>query len=82
MTINDYTLQSTIERNKQFYLDHYGKLDQQWIDEVLVEAMKDYYSCKGRIENFTDDDWETAKEYKFTKEQLIELLKNTNTIQN
>lgn len=62
MTVNDFTLRSTIEKNKQFYLDRYGKLDWQWTDEGLVWAIQDYHSCKGSIDEFTDDDWSVVKE--------------------
>lgn len=76
MTINDYTLRSTIERNKQFYLDHYGKLDAQWTDEGLIGAIQDYYACKGSLEEFTDDDWKVVKENDLTKDKVIEFCKS------
>ena len=69
MTINDFTLRSTIERNKKFYLDRYGKLDWQWTDE-------DYHSCKGSIEDFTDDDWKVVEENGLTKEQVVEFCES------
>ena len=82
MTINDYTLRSTIDRNKQFYLEHYGKLDAQWTDEGLIWSIIDYYACKGSVEDFTEDDWKVIKECGLNKEHVIQLFNDDNTVQN
>ena len=67
MTVNDFTLQSTIERNKKFYLERFG----QWTNEGLMCALQDYHSCKGSIEAFTDDDWKAAEENGLTREEIV-----------
>lgn len=76
MTVSDFTLRSTIERNRQFYFERYGKLDWQWTDEGLIWAIQDYHSCKGSVEAFTDDDWSVVKENGLTKETVIEFCES------
>lgn len=70
MDINSVTLKTTIEKNRQWYLERRGRLDWQWEDEGLVWAIQDYHSCKGSLENFTDDDWKTVEENGLTKEEV------------
>lgn len=70
MDINSFTLRTTIERNKNFYLDRCGKLDWQWEDEGLIWAIQDYHSCKGSVDDFTDDDWKVVEENGLTKEEV------------
>ena len=74
MTVNDFTLQSTIERNKKFYLERFG----QWTSEGTLWAIQDYFLCVGDL---TDDDWHTIKENGLTQEQVISFLEE-HTIQN
>lgn len=74
MTVNDFTLQTTIERNKKFYLERFG----QWTDEGTLLAIQDYFLCVGDL---TDDDWHTIKENGLTQEQVISFLEE-HTIQN
>ena len=76
MTINDYTLQSTMERHCKFYTELYGQPRGQWPDEWLSWIVKDYASCKGGLEAFTDDDWKTAEEVGLTREDVENLLTN------
>lgn len=76
MSVNNFTLRSTIERNKKFYLDRYGKLDWQWTDEGLIWAIQDYHSYKGSVEDFTDDDWKAAEDNGLTKEQVIKFCES------
>lgn len=76
MTVNDFTLRSTIERNQKFYLDRYGQSNGQWTDEWLAWAIQDYHSCKGSLEDFTDDDWKVIEENGLTKEKVKELLQS------
>lgn len=70
MDINSFTLRTTIEKNKKFYLDKYGKLDWQWTDEGLIWAIQDYHSCIGSLADFTDDDWNAVKENGLTREEV------------
>jgi hypothetical protein len=76
MTINDFTLRSTIERNQKFYLDRFGQYSAQWTDEWLTWAIQDYYLCKGSLDAFTEDDWEAIKENGLTKDEVEKLLAN------
>ena len=82
MTINDFTLRSTMERHCKFYTERYGQPRGQWPDEWLSWIIKDYAACKGGLEAFTDDDWKAAEESGLTKEKVTELLQNNETIQN
>ncbi len=62
-------LKNYVEKQKQWYLEKYGKLDWQWHDEGIVWAIEDYLSMKG---GFTKDDIEFLKENDFVPEDFIE----------
>ena len=74
MTVNDFTLQSTMERHCKFYTERYGQPRGQWPDEWLSWIIKDYASYKGGFEAFTDDDWKTVEESGLTKDNVKEIL--------
>lgn len=52
------TLEKYVEQQKQWYLDDYGTLDQQWFDEGLIWAIKEYLVSWDP----TDEDRKYAKE--------------------
>lgn len=51
------TLKKHVEKQKQWYFDHYGTLDWHWYDEGLVWAVLDYLSSYDP----TNEDREYAK---------------------
>ena len=61
-------LQDYVEKQKQWYLDKYGKLDWQWYDEGLVWAIEDFLSMRGE---FTEEDVVYLKELGFGPEDFI-----------
>ena len=70
MDANSFTLRTTINRQKEWYFKKYGGLDWQWKDEGLIWAIQDYHSCKGSLEDFTEDDWKAVEENGLTKEEI------------
>ena len=56
------TLEKYIEKQKQWYLDHYGTLDWQWYDEGLIWAVQEYLGS-----------WEPTDEDRKYAEKELEL---------
>ena len=63
------SLESYVNKKKQWYLDKYGKLDWQWYDEGIVWAIQDYVSMTGE---FTEEDVEFLHRTEFEPEDFLE----------
>ena len=69
----EITLREKIEENKAWYMEHYGELNWQWVDEGLPNAIMDYHSSVGSVLDFTEDDWRVCKENSWTLAEVLEL---------
>ena len=74
--MSGFTLRNKIEEAKATYLERYKKLDWKWTDEGLPYAIMDYHSCIGSVLDFTEDDWQTAEENGFSRDEVIALCED------
>lgn len=70
-----FTLRNKIAEAKSFYWNKYGKLDWQWTNEGLPNAVLDYHSSKGGTVDFTEDDWKVCEENGWTRAEVEALCK-------
>ena len=67
------TLRKKIEENKAWYIEHFGELNWQWVDEGLPNTIMDYHGSVGSVLDFTEDDWMACKENDWTLDEVLEL---------
>lgn len=65
-------LKDYVEKEKQWYIDKYGKLDWHW-HEGIVWLIQDYLSMMGE---FSEEDLICLKELDFVPEDFIEKDEN------
>lgn len=66
----ELTLRSFIAKTKADYTLPDGSVKQLWADEGCAWAIQDYYSSRGSLLDFTDDDWAAAAEEGWSKEEV------------
>ncbi len=71
--MKEFTLRKKIEDAKAEHLRHYGVLDWQWFDEVLIWTIQDYHSSKGSVLDFTEDDKAALEENGWSLEEVRKL---------
>lgn len=67
------SLRGLLAKEKQQYLDEYGKIDWQWTDEGSAWVIQDYYGCKGSLLDFTEDDFTAAAEEGWSHDEVRKL---------
>lgn len=67
------SLRELLSKEKQQYLDEYGKIDWQWTDEGSAWIIQDYYGSKGSLLDFTEDDFTAAAEEGWSRELVKSL---------
>lgn len=72
------SLRELLAKEKQQYLDKYGKIDWQWTDEGSAWVIQDYYGSKGSLLDFTKDDFVAAAEEGWSRELVAWLCKEEN----
>jgi hypothetical protein len=69
----EITLRAKVEENKAQYLERYGELNWQWVDEGLPNTIMDYHGSIGSVLDFTEDDWRACKENGWTLDEVLTL---------
>ena len=67
------TLRQKIEESKAWYIEHFGELNWQWVDEGLPNTIMDYHGSVGSVLDFTEDDWLACKENGWTLDEVCKL---------
>lgn len=67
------TLRQKIEESKAWYIEHFGELNWQWVDEGLPNTIMDYHGSVGSVLDFTEDDWLACKENDWALDEVLEL---------
>lgn len=70
MENQEFTLRNVIARNKQNYMNPDGTIKSGWEEEGCAWAIQDYYSSRGSLMDFSEDDWAAAAEQGWTKEEV------------
>lgn len=73
---NRSPLRKYITKGKEYQekLSGNGSLPPSWNTTILPRIILDYYEKVGSIFDFTDDDFDAARENGFTTEAIIELI--------